>query len=736
MTKFFKTIYRSLLLISVAVFFSATFFWSCANIGASPQGGPKDTIPPKIVRISPPFNSTNFWPGRIFIEFDEYVQLKDLQKNFFTSPFMNVRPTTMIRGRGIQIDVEADLDSNTTYVLNYGSSVVDNNESNPYVGLKYTFSTGDEVDSLFMTGMVQDAMTADSVPDAFIFFYDARADSVPESDSLLFNARNALAVARTAPNGIFIHANLKPMDYRVYAMLDNNGNQSYDPGVDDVAFMDTIFNPAEMPSFYMWYDTVLLFEVAEPQIFMRTFREEVDTRQNLRGAVRDGQQKVVLNFSSRFPVIEELHFRDIDNSQIIVEYGKETRDSIIYWLAMDKESIPDTLYADLAYRRHDSIGELYSHEQELRLIYVPPFVSAREQREQARAARELTPKQQKRAEKRAVRQARKAAKRQLRLIKKGLYISPPVMSAADSLLLQGIIPADSLLNELTGLEVSENSIVREPSSMKFALASGTINPDDEIKIRFDLPLIRFDTAAVTLLHKDAVKNTEQYVPVNFIHDTIKIREYFINAEWNNGDVYDLMIPEGAIQTIDGEINDTIRRSFTVSEMEKFAALIIDLKNTDPEFEYIIRVYDATGKSVQKEVPHLTEGKHTINYINPGKVVLRIVEDRNRNGKWDTGQLIQRIQPEKVEMYVDPVTGSNQISTRSNFEIEMEIDVEKTFRPRVHISRLIEQTEELVEELIREDNEEVEEEDEELMEDIWEYDMEDQFDSSVPLNIQQ
>jgi len=725
MKSFWRSIYDQLLLIVVAAFFLGGFFWSCANIGATPQGGPKDTIPPKVVRMTPEFNSTNFWPGRINIEFDEYVQLKDLQKNFYSSPSMNVRPTTDIRGRGIVINVEADLDSNTTYVLNYGSSVVDNNEGNPLIGLRYTFSTGDEIDSLFMTGLVQDAMTSDTVPEAFIFFYDAATDTA-SYDSLIFDARNALAVSRTAPNGIFIHSNLKPMDYRVYALLDNNGNQMYDPGVDDVAFMDSIYNPAEMPAFYMWYDTVLMYEVAEPQIFMRTFREEPNVRYNLRSSVREGPQKIILSFSSRFPIIEEFNIRGINDSNIIVEYAKETRDSIFYWINMDREEIADTLYADLRYIRHDSIGQLYSHEQELRLVYNRPFVSAREQRQLERAQQEPTPRQLRRAEKKAKRQARRAAKRELRLMKKGLYVPPPIqitdtVPVIDSLMVNDTIP-------LT--EVGDS--IKEPSQMKIILAGGNVVPGEIVKMSFDIPVIRFDSASVTMKHIDPIRNTEEDMSVWFVQDTLRIREYSLLVDWKNGDRYELMIPGGAIETIDGEENDTLTRTFTVAEMEKYGNLIFELTNANPEYEYIIRIYDSSGKTLRREIPHLKEGVHTINYVDPGAVVVRIVEDRNRNGKWDTGNIINRLQPEKVELLVDATTGEKEIPVRINRDFEITLDLENIFRPRVHFDRLIEQTEEIVEEIIQENNEEQEE----LLEDIWEYNMEDHFDSTVPLKIDQ
>ena len=128
---------------------------------AAPQGGPRDSLPPKVVTMTPAFGTTHFKDKRILIEFDEYVQLEDQQKEFFTSPFMEQKPVLSIRGRSVQIDLKEDLDSNRTYALDFGSSVVDNNEGNPYVGLRYVFSTGGEIDSLLMSGYTVDAQKGD-----------------------------------------------------------------------------------------------------------------------------------------------------------------------------------------------------------------------------------------------------------------------------------------------------------------------------------------------------------------------------------------------------------------------------------------------------------------------------------------------------------------------------------------------------------------------------------------------
>ena len=97
----------------------------------TPTGGPKDTLPPVITLMTPDNFTTNFKDRKIYIEFDEFVQIKDQQKEFFTSPQMKKKPTITLRGRGISVQLRDTLRENTTYALNFGSAICDNNEGNP-----------------------------------------------------------------------------------------------------------------------------------------------------------------------------------------------------------------------------------------------------------------------------------------------------------------------------------------------------------------------------------------------------------------------------------------------------------------------------------------------------------------------------------------------------------------------------------------------------------------------------
>ncbi len=257
----------------VVLLFASAFLSRCASMMA-PTGGPKDTLPPVIVNMTPDNFSTDrptVGHPKIYIEFDEFVQLKDQQKEFFTSPQMKKKPTLTLRGRGVVIQLRDTLEANTTYALNFGSALRDNNEGNPLYSMRYVFSTGPEIDSMILSGYTADAYKADSVSKTFVWFFPADSvENVAEYDSTIFKYKPAV-IARAENNGIFIAQNLKPVSYRVYAVQDKNDNQMYEPGTDQVGFLDGTYNPAELPdtirgsvSYYRHDSVNLLQRVTEP----------------------------------------------------------------------------------------------------------------------------------------------------------------------------------------------------------------------------------------------------------------------------------------------------------------------------------------------------------------------------------------------------------------------------------------------------------------------------------------
>lgn len=222
---------------------------SCAKRG-TPDGGPEDMDPPKYVKARPENFTTNFDGNEIRIYFNEYIKMKDPQRQIIISPPMDPRPEITPLGtasKSIKLNITDTLQPNTTYTINFGRSITDNNEGNPLDYFTYAFSTGPYIDSLTVSGNVADALL--KMPDPFISVMLYEVDST-YTDSAVYNKlpryiTNTLDSATT-----FQLNNLKEGTYQLVGMRDVNSNYTFEPGTDKIAFADeyitiptdTVFN--------------------------------------------------------------------------------------------------------------------------------------------------------------------------------------------------------------------------------------------------------------------------------------------------------------------------------------------------------------------------------------------------------------------------------------------------------------------------------------------------------------
>lgn len=611
----------NLLRAGAALLFASAFLTRCATM-MTPTGGPRDTLPPTIIRLDPDNFATNrptTGHGRIMIEFDEYVQLKDQQKEFFTSPAMKKKPLITLRGKGIVVQLRDTLEENTTYALNFGSSIRDNNEGNPLYSMRYVFSTGDQIDSMYLSGYTADSYKDDSVAKSYIWFFPADSvGDVSAYDSTLFKRQPAV-IARAETNGIFIAQNLKPIDYRIYAVEDKNDNQSYEPGTDQVGFLDSICNPARMPDFAMWYDSLRHYVTAEPQIHLRMFTDRSFRRQNLAESARPLQHQAVLYFNAPRPEIRELVFDSIPPERVIVDPQTEGRDTVALWFHMPAEQLPDTIRGRITYLKHDSLRVLQPVTEELKLAW-----------------RKIETKEQEKEREKRERARRKA--------------------------------------EEAGEEWEEPE-EPNPFAVKMPL-KGEINPENHLTADFDYPLVRLDSAAV-LLTRTRPDQTIEDLAVRFERDTAQMCRWHIRAAWTPEGEYTLTIPAGALTNVAGQSNDSIVGKYTVYDPDKFATVKIRVQGVD-SMRYIVQLLDGTGKLMQ-ERRDVTTGDIRFNFVPAGEIRFRVVEDRNGNGRWDTGDLVARRQPERTVLYAND-EGEETFVTKVNWEIEFTMEMNRLFAP--------------------------------------------------------
>ena len=603
---------------AVLLLFGGAFFSRCANI-MTPDGGPKDTLPPVIVKIEPGNFATNFKEKKIYIEFNEFVQIKDQNKEMFVSPAMKKLPLLTTRGRGIVITIRDTLKENTTYAIDLGSAIRDNNESNPLNAMRYVFSTGDKVDSMMCSGYTADSYKADSVSRTFIWFYIA--DSLPQTpgyDSTIFN-RKPDVIARAQNNGIFIAQNLKPVNYRIYAIGDKNDNQLYEAGTDMVGLLDTVYNPAKMPEFAIWFDSLRMYPSAEPQLYFRMFTDKAFVNQRLVDAQRPEQKKALLYFNADYPKIDSLVFDNIPSDKVLIDPQTNGRDTVALWFNVEAEKLPDTIKGKIVYYRHDSLRQLSKTREPLKLAW--KLVETKEQQ-----------KERERIEK-----EKEKAKAEGREYKDPNYKNP----------------------------------------FKLSISAGKeVNPEKGFDISFGTPAVKLDTTAIELAIVDEKKNKTP-IKWRLERDTLNMCRWRVLAEWKEKTNYSLYIPKQSITDVMGYENDSTVVEFATYDPEKFATVSLNVQASGKN-RYILLLTDNSGKTLQ-ELKDVGTGKYRFNYVTPGDIRLRIIEDKNGDGKWNAGDVIAGLQPERAEAYFNE-RGEDLFTTKMNWDFEINIDMNKVFVP--------------------------------------------------------
>ena len=202
----------------------------CAQIGA-PTGGSRDTIPPRLLKATPGLNSTNFKGNRITLTFDEYINLEDVQNNVLVSPLQKNIPGVDYKLKTVTVRLKDSLLPNTTYSINFGNAIKDNNEGNPLRNFTYVFSTGNTIDSLQLSGKV-------------IIAENGRADSAMiamlyrNADDSAVQKRKPDYIAKLRGDGSFTFNNLSPGNYKLYALKDGDGGKTYNSKIELFAFAD------------------------------------------------------------------------------------------------------------------------------------------------------------------------------------------------------------------------------------------------------------------------------------------------------------------------------------------------------------------------------------------------------------------------------------------------------------------------------------------------------------------
>lgn len=344
---------------------------ACANMAQGPTGGLRDSLPPVYKTSNPLPNSLNFKGDKVEIEFDEYVQLKDGFEKIVVSPPTKSPFVAKAIGKKVVVEFRDTLMANTTYTVDFSNSIVDNNESNPFNEYFFSFSTGDVLDSLSMSGYLLNAKDLSPAAGVYVGAYKQHDDSV-------FVTKAFDRIAKTDENGRFTLRNLEPVPYRVFALNDVNSNYYFDQPGESVAFLDSVFTPVMIEN--VRFDTIYKDSVTidtiksvrsvkylPDSIILQLFEEEI-VRQSFKKAEFTSETTVELyfeNYEKQVPEINPVNF--VSDNWAVVE-PSFTTDTIKIWLRDSNVVKLDTLRFELVYQKTDSASNFVEARDTVQLI--------------------------------------------------------------------------------------------------------------------------------------------------------------------------------------------------------------------------------------------------------------------------------------------------------------------------------------------------------------------------------
>lgn len=578
-------------------------FSSCARMG-QPDGGWYDETPPRVVGASPADGGVNVKSKKISIYFNEFIKLDNPTEKVVVSPPQLEMPEIKAGGKHIQVELLDSLKPNTTYTIDFSDAISDNNENNPMGNYTYSFSTGEAIDTMEVSGYVLEAQNLEPIKGILVGLYPA----IPESEigtksDTLFTTKPMIRVSRTDSRGRFVIKGIATGSYRVFALQDADGNYFFNHKSEKIAFNHDIITPSSYPDTRqdtLWTDS-LHIKIITPTAYTHFVPDNIVltafTQTNTDRVYIKNERKEPDHFtlffsygSDSLPVVRGLNFDD--RNAFVVEAG-EKRDTVTYWLRDTALVNQDTLNVAMNYLMTDSLGKLVTHTDTLEILSKQPYAKRLKQREKEY---EKWEKQQEKRRKRGE-------------------------------------PFDSVMP------------VR-PLEVDIKLQS-ELDPDKNIRFSFPTPLARIDTSAI---HLYAKHDTLWYrAPMEF--DRLQSREYELKGEWRPDIEYSLEIDSAAFQDIYGKASVAVKKGFKVRSLDAYSSLLVTLQGLNGE-QAVVQLLDNSEKVV-KEVT-TGNGVAEFFYVAPGGYYMRMYVDINRNGRWDTGSYADDRQPEPVYYYPEKI----------------------------------------------------------------------------------
>lgn len=571
----------------------ATAIHSCARMG-NPDGGWFDDTPPRVVFTSPADRGVNASSKRVTIEFDEFIKIDDPVNKVIVSPPQLEVPEIKASGKKIVINLIDSLKANTTYTVDFADAISDNNENNPMGNFTYSFSTGEEIDTFEVAGIVLDASNLEPVKGILVGLYDNHSDTA-------FTTLPMQRVSRTNGSGRFIIKGVAPGNYRIYALKDMDGNYMFSQKSEMMAFCHDIYTPSCAPDIRqdtIWRDSLRIDSIImvpythfyPDNVVLLAFTEPQTDRFLLK-TERAKPERIDVYFTYGHDSLPQLRGLDFDATDAFIAEATENNDTIMYWIKDTTLVNRDTLTLEMTYMMTDTTGLLVSRTDTIPCI--PKQSYEKRKRQEERNYEQWAEEQEKRK-------------------KKGQ-------------------PYDS--------------IMPRPALEPDIDIPSTMSPEQNVIFEMPVPLSRIDTAAIHLYAKHDTlwyRSRCRFAPIEG-----SLRRYLFVAEWRPGIEYSLEVDSAAFEDIYGNVSHPIKNGIRIANNDVFGSLFINVSGVEDN-TLIVQMLNKSDVPVRSV--RVKNGTAEFYYVRGGQYYLRAFVDSNGNGIWDTGDYASDRQPEDMYYY--------------------------------------------------------------------------------------
>ena len=577
----------------LAVLLGLLAFWTgCANQGSGPDGGPYDETPPHIVHMSAPEKVGRGKKVKFSLTFNELIKVDNPSEKIIVSPPQIEQPEIKVAGRKITVELLDSMIPNTTYTVDFSDAITDNNEGNPMGQYTYIFSTGTTTDTMQMSGRILNAEDLEPVKGILVGLHFDASDSA-------FTGKPFDRVARTDASGYFSIKGVNAQrTYRIYALQDADGDFRYSQPTEAIGWLNSPLTASSSPAVRYdtaWVDstrydsirTIHYTRFMPDDIVVRAFKVDYRPRHFLK-YLRDVPEWFTLYFTGPSPRRPKLRGLNFNADRSLFTVANRGNDTLTYWLTDTTLLHLDTLRLACTYDDwDDSLKVAHAKTDTLELVPKTTF------------AKRLAAKQKELA---------KWEKQRERRHKRGDFSDEK--------------PKEEFLE-----------IKTSPSS--------PLTPDRNVTLTFPQPLAQLRADGIHLqLRVDTLWHDAPFaldsVPGNPLSAVLR-------AEWRPSQRYKFVIDSAAVHSIYGMTNKRTERNYEIAKLEDFGTLFVSLRHADTTA--VVQLLNTSG-NVERQV-NIRDGRAEFYYVRPGNYYLRCYLDRNRDGKWTTGDWTTHTEPEAV-----------------------------------------------------------------------------------------